>query len=143
MGDIITHIFNGNLFEDDRGRLTFFNDFPMDSIKRMYQIHHESINVIRAWQGHKIENKFFYVLEGEFLIAKVAIDDFNAPSIDLIPEITKLSSQSPQILHVPNGYANGFKALTPNSRLLIFSDLDLQESKNDDYRFTSDLWFDW
>ena len=48
-----------------------------------------------------------------------------------------------QVLCVPKGHANGFKALEANSELIVFSDQDLDSAKNDQYRFDQDLWMDW
>jgi dTDP-4-dehydrorhamnose 3,5-epimerase len=44
---------------------------------------------------------------------------------------------------IPGGYANGFKALEDNSRLLAFSNLSLEESRQDDYRFEKNMWKNW
>ena len=54
-----------------------------------------------------------------------------------------LSENNPQILFVPKGYANGIMNLEPNSKLLVFSDMTLLESGNDDYRFAYDYWNIW
>ena len=45
---------------DDRGVLTFSNtfDFNKNKIKRFYKIMNHNINFIRAWHGHKKEEKF-------------------------------------------------------------------------------------
>jgi len=46
-----------------------------------------------------------------------------------------LSEEDPQILFVPPGYANGFKILVPDTKILFFSTATLADSKNDDFRF--------
>ena len=71
------------------------------------------------------------------------IDDFENPSRDLLPEYHILSTENSEIISVPKGYANGLKALEPNSELLIFSDMDLEESVNEKIRFSADWWLDW
>lgn len=38
------------------------------------------------------------------------------------------------MLSIPDGYYNGFVALDEGSVLMVFSDVDLETSKNDDYR---------
>ncbi|MET3112945.1 dTDP-4-dehydrorhamnose 3,5-epimerase-like enzyme [Pedobacter sp. CG_S7] len=127
---------------DKRGQLSFVNDFSLQQVKRFYHIHHPDINVIRAWQGHQIEQKWFYVLEGSFDIVLVKPDDWTQPSKDLEVihyRITALSG----VLHVPSGYANGFKAVLPNSKMIVFSDATVEQSNNDNYRFDQNMWFDW
>lgn len=136
-------LLRGGEFKDDRGLLSFCNDFHLDQYKRMYTITHPDVQTVRAWQGHESEGKAFMVLEGSFIIAIVKIDDFLNPSSDLKPYYYKLSAQSTQILQVPKGYANGFKALIPNSRLLILSDLSVEESQRKSVRFDQNLWMDW
>ncbi|WP_417619717.1 dTDP-4-dehydrorhamnose 3,5-epimerase family protein [Oceanihabitans sediminis] len=133
----------GNQHKDHRGTLSFINDFDLSHIKRMYTITHESVDVIRAWQGHRIESKYFKCIKGRFLVSIVAIDDWEAPSENLKPELYILDAKKTEVLHVPSGYANGFKALDVDSELLVFSNLDLESAKNDQYRFDQNLWLDW
>ena len=98
---------------------------------------------MRAWQGHKIEKKYFLAVTGSFLICVTKIDNWNNPSKDLKVEKFVLSSKKPQALVIPRGYANGFKALTLNSKLLIFSNLALSDSQKDIFRFDKELWYKW
>jgi dTDP-4-dehydrorhamnose 3,5-epimerase len=130
----------GAVFEDERGLLTFFNTFDMTAIKRMYQIAPANTTMIRAWQGHKIERKWFYCIQGSFLIQTVAIDDFDAPNAKTEIQKHQLSEKEPKVMHLPGGHASGIQATTPNSVLLVFSDVTLEDSKNDDYRFPVDYW---
>ncbi len=54
-----------------------------------------------------------------------------------------MNANSPKILHIPGGYAHGTQNLKTNSKLLVFSTFSLKETIQDDYRFKSDLWYDW
>jgi dTDP-4-dehydrorhamnose 3,5-epimerase len=54
-----------------------------------------------------------------------------------------LSGTSTTAFFVPAGYANGFKTLTNDALMLIFSSTSLDESLNDDYRFPYDYWNPW
>ncbi|PZX50258.1 dTDP-4-dehydrorhamnose 3,5-epimerase [Algoriphagus ratkowskyi] len=54
-----------------------------------------------------------------------------------------LDASLPTVLLVPGGYANGLQAKSINSSLMIFSNLKLDEAKNDDYRFEKDLFYNW
>ncbi|MCH7398335.1 hypothetical protein MM236_10060 [Belliella sp. DSM 107340] len=133
----------GISFIDDRGKLVAFNDFSLEKIKRMYQIEHSDTSIIRAWQGHRVESKWFYVISGSFTIGYVKIDDFITPSEKLIANYKNISVNDNKVLHIPAGYANGLKAIEPQSKLIIFSDLSLEEAKEDNYKFDSNLWLDW
>lgn len=133
-------IIKGNSFSDSRGTLQFVNDFHFEGIKRFYTITHPDTAVIRAWQGHKIETKHFFVTKGKFLICWVEIDNWDNPGKDLKVNQQILDANEPQILIVPGGNANGFKALEADSIMVVFSDLTLEEAKDDDYRFEKDFW---
>jgi dTDP-4-dehydrorhamnose 3,5-epimerase len=45
-----------------------------------------------------------------------------------------------EILIIPPGHVNGFSALEADSTMIVFSDMLLEDSKNDDFRFPSDYW---
>ncbi len=133
----------GGKHEDKRGIVSFINDFDMSPVKRFYTIYHPDTTVIRAWQGHQIEQKWFVVLEGSFEIALVNPDNWIAPSPRLPVQLFKLSAAVSQVLHIPGGYASGFKAIAPHSRMIVYSNLSLQESADDDFRFDQQLWHTW
>ena len=136
-------IIKGGTFSDERGQIRFVNDFHFNDVKRFYFIKHPNTDFIRAWQGHQFEKKYFYSISGSFVLACVKIDDFKNPSINLVPEYHILSSATSEIISIPKGYANGLKALEPNSELLVFSDLNLEESLIENIRFPADWWMDW
>jgi dTDP-4-dehydrorhamnose 3,5-epimerase-like enzyme len=136
-------IIKGGQFSDERGSMRFVNDFSFGDVKRFYFIKHPDTSVVRAWQGHQFEKKYFYPINGSFVVAWVKIDDFKNPSKNLKPEYHILSVENSEILSIPKGYANGLKALKPNSELMIFSDMNLEESVNEKIRFPADMWFDW
>jgi dTDP-4-dehydrorhamnose 3,5-epimerase len=139
----IPTIIKGGTFTDDRGSMRFVNAFTFPDVKRFYFIKPLETNVIRAWQGHQFEKKYFYPITGSFIIAWVKIDDFENPSENLIPEYHLLSANNSELLSVPKGYANGLKALEPNSELMIFSDMGVEESLNEKIRYPADKWLDW
>lgn len=133
----------GKIFKDWRGFLVSFNDFSLDKIKRMYQIEHPNKDVVRAWQGHKIENKWFYVTRGSFAIGYVAIDNFENPSTDTLASIKVIKAEDKIVFHIPKGHANGLKSLESDSRIIVFSDLTLDEAKNDNFKFDANNWINW
>jgi dTDP-4-dehydrorhamnose 3,5-epimerase len=136
-------LIEGGLHTDHRGEIRYINDFKLQGIKRFYTIKHYDPSTIRAWQGHKKETKYFYCLDGEFLINLVTIDDWENPSIDLQVTTFLLNPVRNAILEIPPGNANGFKATVPGSHLLVFSDKTLEESIKDDYRFDQNFWHNW
>lgn len=119
-------VINGDVYSDNRGTLKSVNDFNMSSVVRMYSIE-PKLGIIRAWQGHKFETKWFYVVKGSFLVKTMSMDT------SYICEY-QLSSTEPKILKIPGGNYNGFEALELGSILMVYSSFDLQQSKDDDYR---------
>lgn len=136
-------IIKGDFFSDQRGTMRFVNDFRFGDVKRFYFIKHPDVTVVRAWQGHQFEKKYFYPICGRFVVAWVKIDDFQNPSKNLIPEYHIISAENSEIISVPKGYANGIKALESNSEIMIFSDMNLEESVNENIRYPADWWLNW
>ncbi|NQX40311.1 dTDP-4-dehydrorhamnose 3,5-epimerase [Pedobacter steynii] len=133
----------GGHHSDFRGVVSFVNDFHLDNVKRLYTIDHPNIDIVRAWQGHKVEQKWFCVVAGSFKMLVVKPDDWVNPSEELeVIEFT-LSVESMGVLHIPGGYANGFKALEPNSKFIVFSNFSTEQSSDDNYRFDQNSWYDW
>ena len=133
----------GGRHSDERGIVSFVNDFRFEDIKRFYSIEHRDTQTIRAWQGHRREEKWFYVVQGSFMIAWVKIDNWEKPDAGQRADHKLLYSKQSEILHIPGGYANGFRALEPHSKLIVFSNFTVEESSSDDYRFSKELWFNW
>lgn len=136
-------LIQGGKHEDARGKLTFFNDFDMKQVRRFYVIEHPNTTIVRAWQAHKAEQKWFYVIAGSFKIALVQPDDWIHPSPVLEAQEFTLESEKNVILHIPGGFANGFRALEPHSRLMVFSDVGIDKAGSDDFRFDKNLWYRW
>ena len=133
-------IIQGNIHTDQRGNIRFVNDFKFENVKRFYIITHSDIDVIRAWQGHQKETKYLYVAKGAFSVNWINIDNWTDPSRELEIHTKRITERKSEILIIPPGHVNGFKALEPDSTLIIFSDKTLQESKEDDFRFPLDYW---
>lgn len=133
----------GGISVDARGRISHVNDLDMSEVARFYIIHQKDTSIIRAWHAHQYEKKWFYVVKGAFTAAFVKIDNWENPSLDLKPEIFQLSAEQSQVLYVPEGYANGFKANEADSELLVFSNKILSVAVNDSWRYDSKMWMDW
>ena len=128
-------IINGDLSVDDRGELAFVNQFNMELVKRFYVVSNHKQGFIRAWHAHKIESKYVFIVNGTALISTVEIDDWENPSSDLIVDKFVLTAKKPSILYIPSGYANGFKTLSTETKIIFFSTSTLKDSINDDYRY--------
>jgi len=133
-------LIEGGLAVDDRGILTFANKFNFYGVKRFYQVKNFSTSTIRAFHGHLKEAKYVYVAKGSAIVAAVKLDDIKSPSKDLKVNRFILSDKNPKILFIPPKYANGFRPLEVDTRLIFFSTSTLEESEGDDYRFPVDYW---
>ncbi|WP_299435385.1 WxcM-like domain-containing protein [uncultured Maribacter sp.] len=136
-------LIKGGVFSDERGNISFVNDLNLNPVKRFYIITNANTKTIRAWQAHKIEKRWFYCIKGKIDLRLVKIDNFQNPSNNLTVNNFILSEEKSQILEVPNGYANGFRALEDNSQLLVFSNYELNSNIDDDFRFESKKWTNW
>lgn len=122
-------IIDGGIAVDDRGKISFVNDINLKDIKRFYIVENHKSQFVRAWHGHKSEEKYVFVSRGAIIIVLV---DMNDPSIE--EERYVLSADKPQVLHIPAGKFNGFKTLTADTQVMFFSTATLEESKEDDHR---------
>lgn len=130
---------------DDRGELVHCNnfDFKKNKIRRFYIIENNQINFIRAWHGHKKEEKFIQILNGSIKVCIIKIDDWIKPSKKLKKITHIISSKNPSIIHIPGGYAHGIQTLKKDTRYIVYSNLSLRESLKDDYRYPFNYWDNW
>jgi dTDP-4-dehydrorhamnose 3,5-epimerase-like enzyme len=130
-------LISGNCHQDQRGQLFYNNDFDTSSIKRMYVIENHSVDFIRAWQGHKIEQRWFSAVQGRFKIQLIAVDNWDTPSLTLPKIEFTLHSETLDILHIPAGYISSIQALEERSKLVVMADYYLGEL-NDEFRYPTD-----
>ncbi|MGY0425543.1 MAG: dTDP-4-dehydrorhamnose 3,5-epimerase family protein [Polaribacter sp.] len=143
MGKTLPKLISGGNYTDKRGRLEFFNDFDISPIKRIYFTTHFDTDVIRAWQGHMIENRWFICVKGSFMVKLVEIDNWENPSENLKVYQYKLTADEQEILYIPNGFANGFRALESEAKLMIMSNYGFNEIENEQIRFDQNKWTKW
>lgn len=136
-------VIQGGISTDYRGSISHVNSLDMSEIERFYIIHQNDTSIIRAWHAHQHEKKWFYAVKGSFTTAFVKIDNWESPSLDLVPEVFHLSAGDSQVLSIPEGYANGIKAEEPDSILMVFSNKILSEALKDSWRYDSNFWMDW
>ena len=133
----------GQLFIDDRGEVGCVNNFDMRQIRRFYTVTNHRAGFVRAWHAHKKESKYVTVTSGSAIIAAVKIDNWNQPSKDLDIHRFVVSAATPAVIFIPKGYANGFKTLTVDTKLMFFSIATLEQSRNDDFRYDAYYWNPW
>lgn len=136
----IPQLIKGGVHTDSRGQISFVNAMKFDAIERFYIISNSAENPLRAWQGHKIDNKYFYCIQGVIRVHYVKIDHWESPSKDLIVESVVLIATESNVLHIPEGYANAIESLETGSKLISFSTLPLERTSEDDVRFESGMW---
>ena len=134
---MIPAIIEGGRHCDARGILLYNNVFDASGIKRVYLIENKDVDFIRAWQGHRLEQRWFSAVQGSFRIRLIAIDDWDNPSKMLEPVTFILYAEKMDVLHVPSGYVSSIQALESGSKLLVMADYLLGEMK-DEYRFDVD-----
>jgi len=137
-------LISGGVACDDRGSLSFVNEFDFQGVKRFYQVENISKDVVRAFHGHLKEGKYVYVPKGSIKLFVAKLDDDGGMMKDIHCG-SILSSKKPSIFWIPPRYANGFKALEEGTIVQFFSTTTLKESEGDDYRFGwdhfgADLW---
>lgn len=136
-------LIRGDIAVDDRGSLSFVNDFDFKDVKRSYLVTNHSSGFVRAWHGHKKEGKYVSVLRGAALVCAVAIDDWATPDRNAQVHRFVLSALKPAVLFIPAGYANGAMSLTDGTLIQYFGTSSLDDSKGDDYRFDARYWDPW
>ncbi len=136
-------LIEGGIAIDDRGSVSFVNDFDFAGIRRFYMVANHRPQFVRAWHGHRNESKAVLVVQGSALFATVEIDDWENPSPRLDVQRFVLSAQRPNVLMIPAGYANGLMTLETGTRIMFFSSQALAESQGDDYRYPSRFWDPW
>lgn len=127
-------LIKGGVYSDKRGTLFFNNDFDLSLIKRMYIIQNENLDIIRGWQGHKIEQRWFNVIQGGFKIEIMHINNWESPSLEAEILEFELNEDDLDVLHIPSGYITSIQSLVKDAKLLVMSDFLLGEN-NDEYRF--------
>lgn len=141
MSDV--RLIKGGLADDDRGEVSFVNDFDFAGVKRFYMVQNHRQGFVRAWHAHRHEGKYVLVVRGAALVCGVKVDHWDQPSRDLPISRHVLSEKTPTVLHLPPGYANGFMSLTPDAKIMFLSTSTLADSLNDDVRWDAHYWDPW
>jgi dTDP-4-dehydrorhamnose 3,5-epimerase-like enzyme len=136
-------LLEGAVAVDDRGTVSFVNDFDLAAVRRFYTVSNHRQGFVRAWHAHRDERKYVTVLRGSALVCCVPIDDWDNPSTDQPVSRFVLSELKPSVVEIPEGYANGFMSLTDDVSVMFFSSSTLEESHGDDVRYPARHWDPW
>ena len=131
---MVPKIIRGGKHTDSRGTLLYNNDFDAFGIKRIYVIENNETTFVRGWQGHRIEQRWFSVLQGSFKIELIAIDNWENPSTDVERFSFIVDAETLDVLHVPSGYVSSIQSLKEGAKLVVMADYLLGEVQ-DEYRF--------
>lgn len=134
------HIIEGRSHSDERGTVSFVNSVDLGRVDRFYTIRPSRAGVPRGWVGHRRDWKWFFAAAGEFRIAVVTPDDWQAPSHHLEVRWFALVADRPSVLEVPPGNATLIVQQQSDSVLLVLSSGTIEEAAADDYRFPPDTW---
>src|SRR5438552_15533628 len=96
-------LYTGDLAVDDRGELTFVNDFDFAGVKRFYTVRNHRAGFVRAWHAHRREAKYVTVVAGAALGRAVPIDGRDAAALDAPVKRLVLVAPKPRWLHRPPG----------------------------------------
>ncbi len=140
MADQSPHLIEGGLSVDERGTVTFVNDFQFEGVKRFYTVANHERGFVRGWHGHRYEAKYVTVLRGAALIGVVELENWETPAREAVVQRFVLSATQPSILYIPPGYANSSRTLTDEALLMYFSTATLAESQADHLRYDPDYW---
>jgi len=142
-GPIEPRLTLGDIAVDDRGSVSFVNDFHFEGVKRSYCVTNHRAGFVRAWHAHRHESKYVTVVQGAAVVCAVSIDNWETPDRRAKVHRHVLSATKPAVLYIPAGYANGFMSLTDDARLMIFSTSSVEESRGDDIRYDARYWNPW
>jgi dTDP-4-dehydrorhamnose 3,5-epimerase-like enzyme len=131
---MLPQIISGNFHSDERGVLYYNNKYNASAIKRLYIIENRDTDFIRAWQGHKIEQRWFCSVNGRFEINIIEIDKWDNPSKNLKQCVFTISDDKLDVLYIPPGYISSIRSLTDDAKLLVMADYEIGEIK-DEYRY--------
>lgn len=130
----------GKLHQDNRGNVSFVNDFSFPKVKRFYMVQNTPEEPIRAFHGHMKEAKYVFVPVGKIKLILAPLTDSQNPDKNVALHSYILTDEKPTVVFVPPGFANGFKSLTSDAQVIFFSTSTIAQSQADDFRFPIDYW---
>jgi len=132
----------GAVFVDDRGIVTYCNDFDMSEVKRWYMLENHQEGYVRAWHGHLKEAKWVTCVSGAVVECAVKlIKPLTEWQLSILGDNVYRFTLHPNgdVLYIPPGYANGHMNLVTGTRLIHFSNMLHEDTAGDDVRFDSSI----
>lgn len=126
-------LINGEMPKDNRGSVSFVNDFDFKDVKRFYLVENADAHGARGWHGHKKEGKYVFVPEGRATIGVVNMETEKT-------QWYTLDAKNPQVLYIPPGNYNAARSLRKGTKIMYFSTATLEESLADDFREPLEKW---
>jgi len=126
----------GGIAEDERGSLSFYNEFALEGCKRMYVVTSPR-GVIRGWHGHQREHKYIVCTSGDIVVNVIHPKEW--AGLNKVERFA-LTAKRPEVLHVPAMCAHGWTPLSDEATVLFLSTATLDESAPDDYRWPIEQW---
>jgi dTDP-4-dehydrorhamnose 3,5-epimerase len=133
---------NDLVVSDDRGK--FVNiDIPEDFVpKRVYLCKNYSRGMVRAFHYHDRESKIIRCVSGAVTLVVCCLTK-NKKKIDNTTfEKIVLTADGDSSVYIPPAHAHGWRSLVDGSQIMVISPFSIEESKNDDIRFSA-LEYDW
>ena len=122
---------------DDRGVLTFCNDFRIEDVRRVYFVENHRQGFVRAWHGHVKCDTFLWPVVGRWKCCAARLtSSAETAGAPLVPYHLDHGS----ILHVPPGWYHGTQNLTAGAVLAVFSTATIEQVRADDLRLAWDWW---
>jgi dTDP-4-dehydrorhamnose 3,5-epimerase-like enzyme len=118
---------------DDRGSLTFCNDFGLAGVNRFYAVSNHRVGFVRAWHGHRNHATYLWPMSGVWHAAAMQIAEPGDDNEPYQGPVTQWTLTQETILHIPGGWFHGHKNLT-DGVLGVFSTASFEQVKEDDQR---------
>ena len=126
-------LYKGDYSKDRRGLIFHNNNFDFKQITRGYLIENDNVSIRRGWKGHAIEKRWFLCTRGIVVIRVISIENLKN-KIDNSANY-ELTDSNLDILEVPSGYATMIQQKLTRSRVLCFSDYELNTSNDENLRW--------
>ena len=104
-------------------------------IKKHYTVKPQQ-EIRSDWFGTPVASKSIKLLQGSVMVLVVMPDDWTRPDHNLKVQHYVVSEDNPR-LQVPAGCAISYKAIEPDSKFTVFSDLTQEE----EWKFEREYWY--
>jgi dTDP-4-dehydrorhamnose 3,5-epimerase len=92
----------------------------------MFFIENLNPDIIRGWQGHLIEKRWFTCVKGKVVICVKEIENFENSTINQYI----LDENSFETLYIPNGFAFTIQSLIDRTKIMVLSNYYFNETND-------------